>query len=415
MMNHSIFQKVILFCFLLLVPLPALANSTICLKSTDNDAFMFSGETLDNVSRIEVSASYDTSLLANPRVTAQSSFDGAKVIVNGQSTGSVRMTVMSDKPMNGNGTFATLAFDNIGKKAGVITSLTGNIFGANGARLPAAFVVTNPPPALDPNDPDDASMLPGGKFYMPDGGEYRGEERPEAEKAPTESGETQAPSRDTSVKLPADVPATVQPEKSVQRSVRQAQSVLERFRLFKGERTPKNLIALFDTKDAKGFKQDPPVFLADGVTTLRITLSDLPGKKAPSIAFTLARFTAQRKVADKEWIIEAVPKKGVTSAEMTVLTDTALLEIPFTVAPKVRVDLITPGKVGEKDFTLYLKNRGTKYAAKYDLNGDGKLDYIDDYIFTANYIVALKEQEKKQSAEKKKQAPLQRPVDASRE
>lgn len=377
---------------------------------------MFSGETLDNVSRIEVSASYDTSLLTNPRVTAQSSFDGAKVIVNGQSTGSVRMTVMSNKPMNGNGTFATLTFDNIGNKAGVITSLTGNIFGANGARLPAAFVVTNPPPALDPNDPDDASMLPGGKFYMPDGGEYRGEERPEAEKSPTDSGETQAPpGRETSMKPPAEVPTTVQPEKSVQRTVRQAQSVLERFRLFERERTPKNLIALFDTKDAKGFKQDPPVFLADGVSTLKITLTELPGNKAPSIAFTSARFAAQHKVSEKEWVIEAVPKKGVTSAEMTVLTDAAVLEIPFTVAPKVRVDLIIPGKVGEKDFALYLKKRGTKGAVKYDLNGDGKRDYIDDYIFTANYIVALKEQEKKQSAEKKKQAPLQKPVDASRE
>jgi hypothetical protein len=389
MIKYSVFRHTILFCFLLLLPLPALAISTISINSTGNDAFIFSGTSLENVSRIEVVAYYDTSLLANPRVNPQNSFDGASVIVNGWSAGSVRMTVISSKAMNGNGTFATLSFDNIGKGAGVITSLTGNIYGANGARLQGAFIVTNPPAVLDPNDPDDASMLPGGKFYVPGGGEYMGEERPESEKAQTESGETQSASLQNAATPAADSSVSAQPEQSTKRITRQTQSVLERFRMFEGERTPKNLIALFDLKEKNGFKQAPPVFLADGESTLKVTISNLQGKKAPSIALSSARFVAQHKVSDTEWEIEAMPERGVTSSEMTVLTDTCVLEVPFTVAPKARVDLIKHGKVSEKDFALFLKKRGTKTAPKFDLNGDGKRDYLDDYIFTANYLVAL--------------------------
>ncbi len=74
------------------------------------------------------------------------------------------------------------------------------------------------------------------------------------------------------------------------------------------------------------------------------------------------------------------------------------LEIPLTVSPKARVDLIQTDKVSEADFALFLKERGAAGAPKFDLNGDGKRDYLDDYIFTANYLAAQKEKSGKETS-----------------
>jgi hypothetical protein len=387
MIQCPVFRHLLLFCFLLLLPLPALAISTVSINSTGNGAFLFKGANLDNVTRIEVSISYNTSLLANPRVNPQSSFDGARVVVNNNGSGTVRLTVTSGKAMQGNGAFATIAFDSIGKTAGVINSLTGKIYGQNNLPLPVAFAVANPPTPLDPNNPDDASMLPGGKFYAPDG-EYKGEERPEPDKALTESGETQAASRDSDAPPAAQTPSSAQPEKSTQRLTRQTQSVLERFRVFKGERSIKNFTALFTTDDLSLFKQDPPIFLADGKGTVKVTLAKISGAKSLNFAFNSARYVSHHRVSEDECLVEARPEQGVTSAGITILTDKLLWELPLTVSPKARVDLIRPGKVSEADFALFLKERGKAGAPRFDLNGDGKRDYLDDYIFTANYLVA---------------------------
>jgi hypothetical protein len=396
MIKRAFFQQFFFF-LLLLLPLPALATSTVSINSTGDGAFLFSGANLDNVTRIEAVVSYDTSLLANPRVNPQSSFDGARVVVNNNGSGTVSLTVTTGKAMQGNGPFATLAFDSIGKTAGVITSLTGKIYGANGARLPAAFVVTNPPPTLDPNDPDDASMLPGGKFYTPDG-EYKGEERPEPDKAPAEPDEMQAANRETVATPAVETPESVQQEKTTQQITRKTQSVLERFRLFKGEYSVRNLVALFTDGDHSLYRQDPSVFLTDGEGTLSVTLKKISGAKPPNFAFNAARYVSHHRVSEDEWLVVAKPEQGAIAAGVTILTDGLLWEVPFTVSPKARVDLISPGKVSEADFALFLKERGKAGAPRFDLNGDGKRDYLDDYIFTANYLVAQKKQAGKKLA-----------------
>lgn len=63
-------------------------------------------------------------------------------------------------------------------------------------------------------------------------------------------------------------------------------------------------------------------------------------------------------------------------------------EIPLTVAPAIPAEskIGKKGKLTEADFILFLKERGTEKAPRFDLNGDGKRDYLDDYIFTANFI-----------------------------
>ena len=65
-----------------------------------------------------------------------------------------------------------------------------------------------------------------------------------------------------------------------------------------------------------------------------------------------------------------------------------LLELPG-------MELVRPRPVTEADFQLFLKERGTPSASRFDLNRDGRRDYLDDYIFTANYLVKMQEQGKK--------------------
>jgi len=179
-------------------------------------------------------------------------------------------------------------------------------------------------------------------------------------------------------------------------------SVLERFRTFEGERTVKNLIALFDRSAFGNFSQDPTVAIADGQTVVRVSLSKLSGDKAPNFAFTSARYVSLTNGADGSWLVSVKPDKKVVKASISMLLNDTTQEFPLAVTPKTRVDLIKPGEVTEADFQLFLKDRGTADAPKYDLNGDGKRDYVDDYIFTANYLV---QREKAMSKEKSLQKP----------
>jgi hypothetical protein len=86
--------------------------------------------------------------------------------------------------------------------------------------------------------------------------------------------------------------------------------------------------------------------------------------------------------------LEAKPIVNALKSGVLFFDDGRTRLIPLTVAPKLRMDLIGSGKGSEEDFALFLKTRGTDKAPKFDLNGDRKRDYLDDYIFTANYLVA---------------------------
>jgi hypothetical protein len=62
---------------------------------------------------------------------------------------------------------------------------------------------------------------------------------------------------------------------------------------------------------------------------------------------------------------------------------------PLIVAPRADIHRARTGSVSEGDFTLYLNSRATAGTSPADLNHDGRHDYIDDYIFTANYLEAV--------------------------
>jgi hypothetical protein len=68
-------------------------------------------------------------------------------------------------------------------------------------------------------------------------------------------------------------------------------------------------------------------------------------------------------------------------ATMTIMTDSDIIEYPLTLAPPIKD--ISPA---EANFTVFLKDSGAT-PPKRDLNGDGRHDYLDDFIYTANYLI----------------------------
>ena len=165
--------------------------------------------------------------------------------------------------------------------------------------------------------------------------------------------------------------------------------VLERFKNYAGERSPKALVALFDQPVAALIKQDPPICISDGKMMLTV-LIDLPesGSTAPNFALRGASLKSLKKQGDNRWMIEAAPDAGRVDATLTIVNGDKVADYPFTVAPRVDANVDRKGATDDADFSLFLSTSGTDKALAYDLNGDGRRDYVDDYIYTANYLVA---------------------------
>jgi hypothetical protein len=177
-------------------------------------------------------------------------------------------------------------------------------------------------------------------------------------------------------------------------------SVLQLFREFGGEKSAKTLVALFADGDVPNFSQVPSVALSDGITPVRLTLTLKPGgNETPK--FILQGASVKQINSEGEeltvWTIDALPKKGVYDAKLTVIDGQSIMELPLVVAPPIGPLVPKAQKFTEADFTLYLSK-----PAKFDLNKDEKFDSLDDYIFTANYIAALKIKPEKLKKEESK-------------
>ncbi len=184
----------------------------------------------------------------------------------------------------------------------------------------------------------------------------------------------------------APVKKSVKKEK---KTVYRPPTVLERFRDYRGERTPAAFMALFDQQQMIGFRQEPPVVLSDGKAVVRLKFVSTPERENISdVALSGGRVLAAMKdpEATNMWIIEVVPEKGTYETAMALLQRGVLMVFPVAVAPPVNIDLNKSGDVTEEDFRIFLHDRGTPPSPVSDLNGDGIRDFRDDYLFTANYL-----------------------------
>jgi hypothetical protein len=166
--------------------------------------------------------------------------------------------------------------------------------------------------------------------------------------------------------------------------------VLESFRRFRGEQTPSSMVKLATAELPKGLQQEPTIVLSDGKTPVTVRIH-FPAevKVTPTFALRGAKLLSlTRDGAD--WVVEALPKTNAYDVSISVLYDDTVAVVPLSVAPSLDL-LISKGlAMDEKGFVQFLKERGTDKAPLFDLDGDGKRTYLDDYVYTLNYVVRLK-------------------------
>ena len=170
----------------------------------------------------------------------------------------------------------------------------------------------------------------------------------------------------------AEIPATAIP-------------VLERFRTYNGPRTPAAMTELFSASVLASVRQQPEVVLSSGASMLTVSVK-LPAQAdntAPNFAVNGASLLSSEKVND-EWFISVLPVVDTIRADLVILSNGAKIEIPLTVAPPLPSNI----DLSEKAFATFLAGKGQAGQPLLDLNGDGKLNYQDDYIYIANYLVS---------------------------
>jgi hypothetical protein len=392
----------------------AVASPIISISSSGNGVFTLQGTGFTVVGGAKISIMYDTATLANPRVAPGGLMSGTHMITNPNAPGVILVAFINAQGVSGSGTLFTITFDLPGSSPGVIQSLTADLIDVNSQKIVSQVQINNPAgssPSIAPataETPTPAQgggtaqttggggsgtvpVLTGGTITMPGEGEPA-KDKPREEPATGAAlphGESPAPPETRGgelAQIPGGTAAPAHGEKNGGQIV-SYKSVLEQFRTFKGVKTPSALIAIFEQNVMQGIRQEPPIALSDGTANVKVFIK-LPstGKESPNFALKDAKLVSLETEGENGWMLELLPSKGVYMVTVIMLRDGVQTEIPLTVAPPAPPEAKL-GKLTESDFSLFLKEQGTAKAPRFDLNGDGKRDYLDDYIFTANYLV----------------------------
>lgn len=167
------------------------------------------------------------------------------------------------------------------------------------------------------------------------------------------------------------------------------EGILQRFRNFTGERTVQNLVALYETNTAMaGVTQSPAIAVSDGITPLTIRLDPAVSGIAPTFSFRGANLESLHQFPDGTWELQAIPQKGKSLVYLSIKSGTEMVDLPLTVIP---VPQLTEAHVAdlfsESRVASLLATGGGMSKMAYDLNADGKQDYLDGYILIGHYLL----------------------------
>ncbi len=221
-----------------------------------------------------------------------------------------------------------------------------------------------------------------GTMTTPPDGQTRNSDQPR--NAATKQSETPAvpeqstePAAGRQEESAAELPPVVEPKKADKIKVTTYAGILELFRAYKGERSPAIFTALFSNEISPAVHQEPAVVLSDGTTPVKILVKlAASGDRSPNFSLNGAKLLSLKKGDPSTWIVEALPKAGVMQATLTILTEGDLIEYPLTLAP-----VVAGVSSADTEFAVFLAD------PKRDLNGDGRHDYQDDFVYTANFLI----------------------------
>jgi hypothetical protein len=135
--------------------------AVLTLASSGNGVYALQGFGLSDVGGLDITISYDTSTLANPRVVQGALLSGGMMAVNGNSPGTIRMAGATSRSISGGGNLATVSFDLRGAGSGKVLSMSASLINSNGAKLPVQSLVQNPSDDSSTTNKNDSTQTNG--------------------------------------------------------------------------------------------------------------------------------------------------------------------------------------------------------------------------------------------------------------
>jgi hypothetical protein len=387
---------------------------------------------LPDASGVDLTITYDIATLEAPKVTSGVLTSSAMVASNTDVPGLVRIAFITAGVIKGTGQLASITFDKKGKVPAPQPILSSSAFTATGAQLAVQSTSGTPQPtnqAASTGGTDNNATNPGsgggstgnsaggmtftpGQSTPPSGStlgsvslpqepggnnpfreEVRKDERHDeaaypngaANSGATPGGNTAA-SQETSSPVAAPEAKTV----GIRTTLKTSQSVLDSFRTFKNSRTLKQFSSLFDMSalHEAGIVQLPGIVVTDGKSLVTVTVDLVNEADTPSFSLKGANLKSIRRLSDKKWELVALPQKGKSDVRLSIILKGESIEIPLIVVPSIdqaatsKLDALTAATLDALLAKPLINNK-----PGYDLNSDGKQDYLDDYILVAHWLL----------------------------
>jgi hypothetical protein len=417
---------------LLLLGLVAVSDfgeaATITIVPVGTATYSIAATDLQDAAGIELSIMYDKDALEIPIVKYGAMTAGALPAQNVTVPGSVRIVFITTGVIKGSGELASITFISKGKTPAWQPkfSLPPTVYDSNGSPLvvhseatvsasvievksedgtvknsadtSSGIMVTTPVTAA-PVTTQSGTAFVANMTIPPVSGDQNTpvldtvrkdavQEEPEYQNVPAESVVISA-SEEVAVALPAADKAAGERWKAALKST---QSVQEKFRTYNGIRTISSLASLFDRKalSAAGVIQTPDIVVADGVSLVTVALELANETETPSFSLKGANMKSIREVSGNKWELEALPQKNKSDVRLSIIVKGERIEVALVAVPPLNQVGVALLALSDAALDEQLARPQTNNNLTYDMNSDGKQDYLDDYILVAHWLLKQK-------------------------
>ncbi|NJD92089.1 MAG: hypothetical protein FIA91_11365 [Geobacter sp.] len=379
--------------------------------------FTVFGAGMKDTAGIHLVIEYDTTILSGPSILNGSMLSGTSAMMsaNTNAPGSINVAIIHLAGFNGSGQLLAINFSGRKGVGGITTFKRIGVIDSKSTSQPVTTAV------IPETQQDNATRQPDSGGYLPDrqattqtatqtGAATSGATtttpaapsiggislptdnmQPDAQKSQEQQT---SPPAEQNRQTPQAAPRAEEPRQTEAKPRKTEElkrigyvSVLDRFKAYKGDRNPHILAGLFSKAIDSAITQEPLIAAADGTATvkLKVLLEQKEDDSAPNFAASEAKTVSLKSdEATGRWIVELQPSKGALTASLSILAGSRLLDIPLVTVP-----LVKSLNFSDKEMAAFTKDYGSEKPL-FDLNNDGKHDYIDDYIYAGNLLLAGK-------------------------
>ncbi|MDU0459776.1 MAG: cohesin domain-containing protein [Geobacteraceae bacterium] len=418
------------------------AAAKITVTQTAEGVYSVSVANVAKASALDFTITYDAAVLSNPVISNgpfAGRFGAMQVPHNDATRGTLRVAYLvtaKDVFFEGDGLLATVTFSKTGTVSPKLLELKSEVISDTGIQVAVESVVTPLPGTqvktttgggdtadntgnnnniLNPVNPNPGSMgglpgVPGTSSAAPSttsaavtyqnpvsgavqesrsqGSDSRKESSQEPPHQQEQSGGAAIQDGVASAAVDtAKKPVAKKQAESMPANLKSLESVAERFKDYKGPRTLKGLSELFDAAryKAAGVEQTPAIAVSDGKKMITVRIALPAGSAVPGFSLKGANLKGLRSLSDRSMELDALPQKGKLDVRMSIEIQKTVAEIPLLVVPPVSGGIV---KQSDQELEkLLAKADARNKALLYDLNADGKQDYLDDYILVAHWLL----------------------------